>query len=326
LKQFGDELRTAKESSKLFSLSARWAVETLDVDQLGQALNAVTDSATTMLDPIARIRYPSVFPALAANSAITRRAAKLVNAGVSSSLSELASDADAVVGAFLDEVTTASLRGTSTASNVTAVALSIPNPDVAPTSPSPWRKVDAATAASFWNEMKPTGSGRISLHVTPEMLYDKGLSAASVLSCNQAVPVIDSMALFVASGGAPEQVSALNLAGWNAPIAIDRAMTFSAAASSLDYTFDNPAWLSGGSGLRILFGGADQGGLIFNQNLARAQAQAGLSPFSRFDIDLRPFSATMGDTLRSAQEVVLFFQVDAQSVATPGVSWVRTCQ
>jgi hypothetical protein len=206
------------------------------------------------------------------------------------------------------------------------VAIAIPNPYFVaslffPPPANPYKKVDEVRARQVWDAIARRKS--VSFTLRAEDLYQGSVGAAQ-LACTKSVPIIQSMALFVARSG-PEN-DALNGYAWSVPLVTSPELAFAGVPGPLDMQFTNLSWLTGQS--RMLFGEPAQAVDKFHQLAAATPVLAGLSPLSSFEIDVSSFGVLPFDpfTNDSAQALIVVMDVDPRDVAAPGLVWPATCK
>jgi hypothetical protein len=211
--------------------------------------------------------------------------------------------------------------GNSPPQNDLIVALGFPNP-VNPPQAGQWQRVTPERANTLWTAIAAKAPFA-TISVEPSDLFDVLPGASNVLFCNDAVPVITAMAIYMVRPGLQEAFP-----GRFVPFAIDDNLNFPDAAQLKNYQLDNADWLN--QQIAVLTGEAEdtlQGGVGLQARFSAFTSESatplyragnGLSPFTKFDINLAGItSSPFGGPAPAdnATELVLALRVLARNVS-----------
>lgn len=309
------ELDGALESSRLLQLIPHWLTRTVTIDEVWTELEQLTDIGANYMHPILRLRYPAAVSNLGGSGS---QIAGLLDLDPSAPLTAALDDARDALEEIKTAYDNAIVAAPGTA--VRRVAFRFPNPGVFPSLPPLYRTSDAARAAQIWNGIYNNDVASIQLR--PEDMYR--LVGASKLDCNDNLPVIQNMAVFLAlPGTTPEPLNDANIATHMTSADMQPYIN---AEGTHDYRLNDEAWLSGQVPLK--FGEESRAGDIYDQSDKDGDG-SGLSLFTRFDVYMPfEFGCSAGETclgplLSFAEALIVFFDVEVQS--GPGMNWVQSC-
>jgi hypothetical protein len=321
-----DDLAANGAEAALTSQLTDWEMFNLDAAILRSDTSTLANLAAQYLYPIAKLRYPSVLSGLATDPAAQPPLQALSAVTWDSQVQTLAGNAVLLGKELASVFQTALNNGQNASSRVQWAVLSIPNPNAQlPTiggaaNPDAWQTIDTARAQEIWSALRSGSS--VTITVNPDDLYNVH-AGSSILTCAQSVPVIDAMGVYV--GTIDSSFDALNVQGYGLPMSVSDRLQFPTATGAQSFRFDNSAWLN--QPVRTHFGIGPLAMNAVQQDLANAQAQAGLSPFGQFKLDFTSLQKMSPSPLddSEATEIDLVFQLDVAPVGS-SLTYLPACR
>ncbi len=269
------EVKNAAAQSRLLALTPAWALRNLEGAQLRSQLEALDQVMSDWLTPVIVLRQPETLTSFTGSErALLDQLTKMdPTTGQLVDLTRTAKEAAKAVEQRLRQVRTA-----APSPLLSDVIISIPRPDRVVA--SPWRKVDAATAKTVWDDIL-AGRNTV-LHLKPEHVYSP-TGGQRVLPCNFSAPIISSMSLYLAF------TSSSTFTSFNIPVKVLPEMTFPTLLELSHYDFANPDYL--GIFVESLIGSSAQAPTALQALWSQPgkEVALGLSPFSSFHLNLASF-------------------------------------
>jgi hypothetical protein len=333
LQTIDDELSAGKAHARLQSLIPQWILRDLDHDTLREGLVDLLSVSRDFLKPILEVWYPHTLDSVSSDTGIGREIDNLVNADIDTSLVTLAGHGEAFVNALLTAYQNAVFGSKREGEQLPVVVLSFPRPGAAHTNQF-WREADAARARRVWDAIDGGQIGHF--EVTPEDFYSRA-GGDAVLSCNEVVPLIRTMAFFVVRPGIDSN-GTLN--------GIDRAFQSFGGANQSFVTLEGPrvyqlvdsetakpkvlpsVWQS--FMVPVKYGESESALDVFT-HMPRRSRPVGLSATGSFDIDFSVLSGLpdrggfVVDGVQAATEVQLIMELDSRATGTRP-TWISRCQ
>jgi hypothetical protein len=337
-----DQLETSQSQARVYALEARWALHSLDGDDLHRNTLAAARFLSDNVYPFLRVRYTELtdrtnqkddglfishqpLPAIQALLDVDWRA-------------ELYDQAKKVqsAGNAVKTVLDNAIKN-YTPTNTRPVVLSIPRPsalaDCDPSSDSPtgclltnYNEIDLERAARFWKELDTKGAAHF--EIRPEDLY-RPRGGNAVLSCTMTAPIVKNMQVFFNMGTVQTNFGTQ----FTAPVHGHGDLVFTTAGGLQTYGMANEDWLTGDAAL--LFGQQSQVESSVNALLTNPSIKGGfgdgLSPFTSFVIDMGYYSkpdpnpAMIHPLIAQLNEMVVVMETEFREVAA-GVPYVGTCR
>jgi hypothetical protein len=335
----------AERVGRLALLVPLWHLHALPEQHLRAALSDLYADTDRYLLPIMELWYPresDTAPSAAFNVAIQN----LINATPSTRFSDLVANVVTVVQDALSRFQDAEAwnRPYNTHSHA-ALSWDLPVPAAAPPAPgvskSPFRRAAAVSGGPASLGVDPVAAVRELktgvFHVTPEDLYSPSGGVGGVIWCQEAVPVISRMALFVARTVSTGTTNA-QLNGQRRWVSGRvSGVRFQTESMSIPYDVDVKSWQE--FKIPVIFGTPGSAIETFDELIGRpesvyAMGPAGMSPFADFAVDfdglgearLNP-NDTDGFTIAdptspngrkfSSSEIILVMKLDSRSAAAP---------
>jgi hypothetical protein len=306
-----------------------WALINMNNDQtigIQASLTGLLQLATQELYPAAALKYPDAI------TTIRNSLANPLNT-LSSGLDWTSIDVTQASAALqlvqsIQGIFSSAVMTTPNQQKFIQVALTFPNPaypvPLGQPPSSQWNQADPATSAAVWAAAK--GGTVMSLTLKPEDVYR--LSGAAILPCTKAVPVIDTMALYLGLQSTDFSGAPINAAGGiELPINAAATQGFATSTGLEMYAFADPRWLSGAD-VYLLAGYAPNALADFTSALAKNPGQytvgAGLSPFTTFNLDFSALPAVLAQAALVPTEITLLLGLETEPLASP-LPWVSTC-
>lgn len=312
------------EQARLLSLIPTWLLKDLDTQLLESNTRSLLELLVADLYPIVDLRRPDTLQYLDSsllNALLSRAPAQGVVLDWTSSLVRWTNAAGQasqnIVARLRDQL------GNSPLLNDRIVALGIPRPGYASTGGS-WQRVTPDRAAAIWAAIEDPAAQLVSLSIQPSDLYALAPGATDVLLCNESVPVVTAMVLYMVRPGQPEEFPGLLV-----PVSWDRNLHFPDVGSVKNYRIDNGDWIN--QGVALLAGDAVIAGApgMRDKVIAATADNAtplyrtgnGLSPFGQFDIPTAWLRTTIGSAAPTdfATEMVVAFRVKSRNVLNVGL-------
>jgi hypothetical protein len=316
------ELATQAEKRRLQYLLPAWMLRNLDADALRESMRPLLRSLTQELFPFLQLRYPS---ALVHGSEASSRLSTLLQNTWATATVDLADQVTHTASVLMTEAVTSIRDNPPTKSSDLAV-LSFPNPTGTVPAGSIWFQASPESAGASWSAINNDNARTASFQIRPEDLYS-AQGGPSILSCTDSAPVITASALFVSldSEATGQRLSSQN---WGVPLKIGGAQSFATAAGVPSFRFPS-AWLS--QEIPVLFGISGDAVNVFKQFAATTNVAQGLSPFTRFDVDLSALKPLEDQGILSfasdgsgVPEMLMMFQLETRPQGT-SVGGVTTC-
>lgn len=325
MRMIDDELTAGAAQARLQRLVPQWLLRDLDHDHLRHSLVDLLSVSRDYLKPILELWYPHALDGVSFGPEISA----LLNADVGTSLVSLADAGQTFVNALLDAYENATFGAKPNATQLPVVVLSFPRPGFAPTNVF-WREADAARARRVWDAI----DSRTTAHfeITPDDFYSIN-GGDAILSCNEVVPLIKTMAFYVVRPGADSSNQELN--------GIDRTFEGLGGAGQSFVTVEGPRVYqladpnSGGMSVWQRFNmpvryGESEATLTTFQKTPRQTRPVGLSAAGSFDIDFSvlntlPQAGALGiNDPAPATEVQLVLEIDSRA-SSLRPTWVSRC-
>jgi hypothetical protein len=313
-----DDLTNAQDQARLLRLLPDWTLKDLDTQLLQSNTQALLQLMIADLYPIVDLKQPGTLPLLDAptlNQLLGNPPTTDWTGGLDAWTTATINASNNIVARLRDSL------ANSPPQNDLIVALGFPNP-VNPPQAGQWQRVTPERASALWSAIAAK-QPFATISVEPTDLFDIVRGASNVLFCNDSVPVITAMAVYMVRPGLTDAFP-----GRFVPMAIDNNLNFPDTAQLKNYRLDNADWLS--QQIAVLAGEAEDslgGSVGLQTRFAALTADSatplyrvgnGLSPFTRFDVHLdgittSPFGGPA--PADSATELVLAFRVLARNVA-----------
>jgi hypothetical protein len=326
LRMIDDEIKAGGDRARLQRLVPQWLLRDLDHDHLRVSLVDLLSVTRDYLKPILDLWYPHALDNVSFGPEITA----LLNADVDTSLVSLAASGQTFVNTLLDAYDTATFGAKPNAPQLPLVVLSFPRPGATPSNTF-WRTADAARAQRVWDAIDNQTVAHF--EITPDDFYSR-MGGDAVLSCNEAVPLIKTMAIYVVRPGADSSNQTLN--------AIGRTFQGSGGANQSFVTPEGPrlyqladaatgapsVWRSFNLPVRY---GESEASLTTFLNTPRQTRPVGLSAAGAFDIDFSvlstlPQQGGLGaNDPAPATEIQLVLEIDSRASGTLP-TWVSRCK
>jgi hypothetical protein len=296
LLRISEELALSGEVGRLLQMSPAWRVRTLDSYHLSTEVELALYRARAFLYPMMSLWYPESLQKLANGRTdgvpVSAVFQQLLDASPSSGTPELAMKVSAVLHFIDEEIPWADLSSNNGAREI---VVSIPRPGSS--SSLGYRSI--AGNQEFWKgvvEGRPT-----TLKLTPEDLYS-ATSGASVLFCNEALPVIRYLGLYVARSSSSDVLNRANifLQGTS-----DRRQDFLDDGGFKHYVVNDPKLLPVKP--RLYFGPDTTGLEMFEKDNKRQLL--GLSPFAPITFD---FTGTTPAALGLSGDIELLLVMEME--------------
>ncbi|OJH38633.1 hypothetical protein BON30_20565 [Cystobacter ferrugineus] len=335
VRAINDGLKDTQRKQTLLEWLPRRSLQNMDAESLRLYVRSVSRVLNDYLYPILELRYPVVLQTLRSSTGSQGAMTALnsfINADFNGSYASLAHKLIAVAKQVEAETELLSLahKGNPT---VSVAYLSIPRPreqwspqpQPPPAAQPPetvYYTLDAAMSESIWDKVNRTSIASIA--VRPEDIFQA--DGTKRLSCEKDVPIIRNMMVFFTLQRASDLERARTQV-MDLPLSVDGDMVFPTKAGPQHYRMQNATWLSQSFG-QPLFGHFNQAASTYSNwrnsqvNLGAAVAN-GLSPFTRFDINLRALKS--GDLLHLVTEMVVVFEVETRSGERPQFPWIESC-
>ncbi|SDD90048.1 hypothetical protein SAMN04488504_103167 [Myxococcus virescens] len=318
LRALRDELASAQAESRWVRMLPLWNLRNLDGAQLDSRTREVVSGLNQYLYPIIHLRYPSVFTALANDSAARARLMHLVDMDWMAPALDRAESILDVEFDIRDKF--ASARAAANHLTPKVVALSFPRPGVQ--ADTPYRKVSDSRAAQVWDHLLTTGIAPFT--VLPEDFYTASGGHAQ-LFCMEGSPIIRAMGLF-ARVHVTDGVVLSSALATRALTQFGSQLAFPTLAGLETYQQSNAEWHFGG--LPVTYGTASDALGTFEKHALPERVGNGLSPFTQFDVDgtvlFAPVRLDEPPLIDMISELVLVFQVEPRQLTQP-MTWIRTC-
>lgn len=334
LAELDDDLSSLGSQARLLQLIPTWLLKDLDIHILLDETQSLLSLLLGELYPLVDLRYPealqtidpvllaSLLGSSAAGGLSVDWAGNLVDwttavTNVADNVSKRVRDRLAISPPIRDGI----------------VAIGIPNPNADPTLLSGnWQRVSPERAALVW---KAIGDMRapppdtspaqfISIAVSPSDLYSMTPGSTNTLSCNDAVPVVTAMAIYLVR---PFHLEDFGDVEPNVSVGPD--FLFPAVGTLKNYRLEDRAWTQ--FPVRLLTGeGLVSGGPGFESQMSALMANSaatlyrngyGISPFGQFDIDLAGLTTPVNGVVPvdDAAELILGFRVTMRNVGDIGL-------
>lgn len=323
-----DEIRAGQNRSRLQKLIPQWMLRDLDHDLLRHGMVDLLDVSRDYLRPILELWYPHALDNVAFGPEINA----LLNADVDTSLVVLAGHGRTFVDALLDAYENAVFGSRPNAPQLPLVVLSFLRPGV--TSTGFWREADAARSRRVWDAIDAHQMAHF--EITPDDFYSTN-GGDAVLSCNEVVPLIKTMAIYVVRPGGDTSNQTLNGIG-------RRFAGFGAATQSFvlpagPRVYELARYIENGASLPSLWQhfelpvryGETEAALTTFLAAPRQTRPVGLSAMGVFDVDFAVLAGLPGHGAFDATdpfpatEIQLIMEIDSRaSSARP--TWVSRCQ
>ncbi|MGN6104311.1 MAG: hypothetical protein ACTHU0_04345, partial [Kofleriaceae bacterium] len=322
MRMIDDELTAGAARARLQRLVPQWLLRDLDHDHLRRSLVDLLSVSRDYLRPILELWYPRALDNVPEINA-------LINADVGTSLVSLAGAGKTFVNALLDRYENATFGSKPNAPQLPIVVLSFPRPGFEPTNTF-WREVDAARAQRVWDAIDNHTIAHF--EITPNDFYSAN-GGDAVLSCNEVVPLIKTMAFHVVRESAADN-GTLNALGRTFQGYGGANQSFVTVAGPRVYQLADPdtgrvsVWQ--GFNLPVRYGDTDDTLTTF-LSTPRQTRPVGLSAAGSFEIDFSilstlPRAGGFGlDDSRPATEIQLVLELDSRASATRP-TWISRCQ
>ncbi len=325
------DLEAQRQQGRLLALMPAWSLRTVDADQLRSPARDLATVLAEQAYPHIALRYPATLDRVSADTVLRGKVQALIDAGARTSAVALAEKLRDVANGVMAKLGMVVAEAQQTkAVNLRTIAVSFDNPDYVldpwgPPNTNPYTKADPARARELWDAIDQVMANTrdvVPFTVLPEDVYAR--SGASILVCEKPVPVIQSVAFWVARNGSEN--GALNAANWSGSLQIAPEMTFAALDGPSPWEMTNGEWLA--DQVRLLFGLAVDAPTTFETLAGYPKATAaGLTPFTSFEVNVSGLRSLGWNPFAddSAYAVIVLFQVDPRSAAAPGATWIETC-
>ncbi len=199
-----------------------------------------------------------------------------------------------------------------------------PPPPPAPQPPDTvYYKLDSSMSEAVWDKINRTSIA--SIPVDPKDFFHA--DGEKRLACKKDVPIIRNMMVFFTL----PQVSDVEYARKQVidlPLSVNEELVFPMVLGPQRYRMENAEWLHQSFG-RPLFGRINEAETTYLnwRNTPAGQLASvanGLSPFTRFDINLRSIKSL--NLLHLVTEMVVAFEVETRSGQPPRFPWIESCK
>lgn len=304
---------------RLIEEMTRASIDNIDSARLTPDVERVGDLLSGYIYPALELRYPSVLDEMLRDRKIADKFTGLVSLDFMQPVSALGRAALDIADEFKQKWDAQKLADVGNANVGTGAVVSFPRPGAAIT--SQWAKADPTRSARVWNAILDPAQARVTLEIRAEDLYGAH-GGASKLQCTEASPIIRSMGVYVGidSQGVGDS---RNGQGWRAPAEVDGALLFTTALGPKNYLLANGDWLS--QQMPFLFGVSSNAASIFESLGRKFLVGNGLSPFTKYELDLTELRSGLTSTLTDATEIILAFEIERQPIASPGVRGIAAC-
>jgi hypothetical protein len=333
LQQDQDDVASNGAQARVLTLVPGWALANMDGDQLRVSARNLLELVANDLYPAAEIRYPGSLTKMKADSHLMGELTQMASLDWQGpidivNLSNLAAKTASDIGGYFNDS-----AGASDPSAVATLGLAFANPAAVSPTKSQWLQADATRAAALWsviNGSVPGAPAVATVNVFPEDLYVAG----SGLSCGDTAPVLVGSAFYVATADDTQAKNINGLGKW-LPLNIGADQEYPTSQGVLPFRFaEDPdpnatKWLSDKK-LDLYTGLSVNAVTTFDgyfKNVPNgvATTASGLSPFSRFDIDVNALKSVFpATTLSTAREIVLVMAMETK--ANGRVTGVSACK
>jgi hypothetical protein len=331
-----DGLKDTQRKQALLEWLPRRSLQNMDAESLRLHVRTVSRVLNDYLYPILELRYPVVLQNLRASTGTTGTMTKLdsfINANFTESYASLARRLVDVAAQVEAET---SLMGLAQKGNPTVsyMYLSIPRPreqwfpqPMPPPAPQPpdtvYYKLGASMSEAVWDKINRTSIA--SIPVGPEDFFH--VDGLRRLSCEKDVPIIRNMMVFFTLQRSSD-VEYARTQVMDLPLSVDGDLVFPMLPGPQRYRMLNATWLYQSFG-RPLFGRFNEAESTYThwRNTPAGQLAAvanGLSPFTRFDVNLRSLKSL--NLLNLVTELVVVLEVETRSGLPPRFPWIESCQ
>lgn len=327
LRMVDDEMKAGADRGRLQRLIPQWILRDLDHEYLRANLVDLLTVSRDYLKPILELWYPHALD----NAAVSTEINALLNADVDTSLVSLAASGQKFVNSLLTAYDNATFGAKPSGTELPVVVLSFPRPGATPTNMF-WRQADAARAKRVWQAIDSHTTAHF--EITPEDIYSR-IGGDAVLSCNELVPVIKNMTLYVVRPGADASNTVMN--------SIGRTFQASGAANQSFVTLDGPrvyqladpnneavsVWRA--FNLPVRYGESEASVATVRAPHTTTTRPVGLSAVGAFDVDFSvvPSLPQQGGFSPTddmpATEVQLVLEIDSRASGSLP-TWVNRCK
>jgi subtilisin-like proprotein convertase family protein len=326
LRTVDDELSTGAAHARLQRLVPQWLLRDLDHDQLRNSLVDLLSVSRDFLKPIFELWYPRALD----NASVGAEINALISADVETSLVSLASSGESFVNALLDAYENATFGAKPSGAQLPVVVLSFARPSATTHTNMFWRESDAARNQRVWDAIDHYTIAHF--EITPEDFYSAN-GGDAILSCNEVVPVIKTMGVYVVRPGADTSNQTLNGAGRTFHGFGGADQSFVTAQGPRIYQLADPdsgaasVWQSFDMPVRY---GESEAALTTFQATLRQTRPVGLSAAGMFDIDfsvlntLPQAGALAPNDPVPATEIQLILELDSRASGSRP-TWVQRC-
>ncbi|NMO18194.1 hypothetical protein HPC49_11220 [Pyxidicoccus fallax] len=306
----------AQAQARLLALAPAWALRNLDGNMLRVRLETMRKIMGEWLAPAIDVKYPEIRTP-GHNVAFTPAELTLLNGlttidPLDADIELLLTKAEEAAKAVENRLRMA--RTELAATTVRDVFVSIPRHDKVVS--TRWSRVDTDTARAVWEDILADRNPEIVL--SPAFLYKSG---QQYLECNHTTPVINTIGLYVAF--TPSRTYTPYTTG----LSFRPATEFQTASGLHEYDFVNDTYLGPSTSALVGVSASAASALdvLFDDQAAttpKSLAGTGLSPFTRFTLDLTAFrnshpSTTPGalsptNPLYLAEELIVGLRLEAR--------------
>jgi hypothetical protein len=333
LLELSQDLQSAEERVHAEQLFTYWDLANLSSGYLRTSSQLLFEWIYDRVIPMMTIRYPVQFAGARSAAAANLNALRTLDFMLPMDVfAQRAEDVASVVSAKLRE-------GAAVSTNRTApVVLKFSKPPL-PGSPeelddlfgadpdlNEWNKAKASRRDMVWQPVLNAHGVVVDyklrdtpvFEIAPEDIYQDGKGG---LLCQEAAPVINSMALYVLGNNSTDS----RYAEWNnnarrRPAYPSPMVSFTHENEGMQFVMTNPEW--NGMGVRILAGADQDVSEKFAAFALDEHAALGLSPFGTFTVDLAPLlrnptNAAPGPLLTDAKAIYVVMRVEARGALGP---------